>query len=337
MPIDPETNMPRLPASLVALASFAVSAIVSLAPAAAQTYPDRPVRVNVGFAAGSASDVVYRIVLEKAAVLMGKPNIFVFENMPGAGGNNGLAAVKRAEPDGYTIAATAGGPLTVNKWLFKSLPFDPDADFEPITLLTVNPIVVAVSAKAPFKTLKELTAYAKANPDKITYSSVGPGSGQHLAGVQFEMLNGVKMRHLPYRITGQLVTDLITGEVPVSFQNIINVLEQARAGQVNLLALAAKQRHPSVPQTQTTAEAGMPAFLSNSWFAIVAPKGTPRPVIDTLNKAAVAALKDPETIKKLQDIGTEPTPMTPGQFKDYIAAESKSWREIVEKSGLPKM
>ena len=329
--------MRKFAVSLIALASVMALVPYFSTPSVAQTYPDRPVRVNVGFAAGSASDVVYRIVLEKAATELGKPNIFIFENMPGAGGNNGLASVKRADPDGYTIAATAGGPLAVNKWLFKSIPFDPETDFEPVAMLTSNPIVIAASAKAPFATLPELTAYAKANPDKITYSSVGPGSGQHLAGIQFELLNDVKMRHLPYRITGQLVTDLITCEVPLSFQNIINVLEQARGGQVRLLALAAKSRHPSIPDTPTTAEAGMPAFLSNSWFAVVAPKGTPRPIVDILNKATVAALKDPVTIKKLQDIGAVPVPMTPEEFKAYIAAENVNWKDVIAKSGLPPM
>lgn len=329
--------MRKFAASSIALATMMAAAQFTPTPSVAQSFPERSVRVNVGFAAGSASDVVYRIVLEKAAVVLGKPNIFIFENMPGAGGNNGLASVKRADPDGYSIAATAGGPLAVNKWLFKSLPFDPEADFEPVAMLTINPLVVAASAKAPFKTLAELTAYAKANPDKITYSSVGPGSGQHLGGIQFELINGVKMRHLPYRITGQLVTDLISGEVPLSFQNIINVLEQARGGQVRLLALAAKTRHPSIPDTPTTAEAGMPAFLSNSWFAVVAPKGTPRPIIDILNKVAVAALKDPETIKKLQNIGTEPTPMTPDEFKAFVASENASWKAMIAKSGLPPM
>lgn len=330
-----EIYMYSFSARLAAVA--AVAAALASAPATAQTYPDRPIRVNVGFAAGSASDVVPRIILEKAAGLLGKPNIFVFENMPGAGGNTGLASVKRSEPDGYTIAATAGGPLAVNKSLFKSLAFDPETDFDPITVMTINPIVVAVSAKAPYKTLKELADYAKANPDKITYSSVGPGSGQHLAGVQFELLNNVKMRHLPYRITGQLVTDLITGEVPLSFQNIINVLEQARAGQVRLLAIGAKTRHPSVPDTPTSAEAGMPSYLANSWFALVAPKGTPRAIIDRLNQVTVAALKDPEVVKKLEDIGTQPTPMSPDQFKSYIAAEVVSWRDVIVKSGLPQM
>ena len=330
--------MRRIPASHLALAPFAVSALLLSLPAAAQgAYPDRPIKVIVGFAAGSASDIVPRIVLEKAASLLGKPNIFVFENMPGAGGNIGLANVKRVEPDGYTIAASAGGPLAINKTLFKNLGYDPETDFEPITNLTINPIVIAASAKAPFKTLAELTDYAKANPDKITYSSVGPGSGQHLAGVQFELLNGVTMRHLPYRITGQLVTDLITGEVPLSFQNIINVLEQSRAGQVNLLAIAAKNRHPAVPDTPTSAEAGMPAFVSDSWFALVAPKGTPKPIVDRLNQVIVSALRDPAVVKRLEDIGTQPSPMTPEQFKSYISAQVIAWRDVITKSGLPPM
>lgn len=313
-----------------ALTALALAA----APASAQTWPDRPVRVNVGFAAGSASDIVPRIVLEKASQLLGKPNIFVFENMPGAGGNNGLAVVRRADPDGYTIAATAGGPLATNKTLMKSMPFDPEADFEPITNMTLNPIVIAVSAKTPFKTLKEFIDYARANPDKITYSSVGPGSGQHLSGVQFGLQTGTQMRHLPYRITGQLVADLVSGEVPASFQNIINVLEQARGGQVRLLAIAAPQRHPTVPDTPTSAEAGLPGFLSNSWFALVAPKGTPRAIVNRLNEVTVASLKDAEVIKKLESIGSIPDPMTPDQFKAYISAEVVKWRDIITKAGL---
>lgn len=350
--------MQRLTAGLAALASFAFlpglqsapahsqaapgqevpgQAVPSPAVAAPTAFPERTVRVVVGFAAGSASDIVYRLVLGKAGEMAGKPNIFVFENMPGAGGNTGLNAIKRADPDGYTIAATGGGPMAVNRYLFKNLPFDPEADFEPIAIASINPIVAAVSMKAPYKTLQELVAYAKANPDKITYSSVGPGSGQHLAGLQFEVLNGVKMRHLPYRITGQLVTDLITGEVPVSFQNIINVLEQARGGQVRLLATASKTRHPSIPDTPTTAEAGMPQFLSHSWFAFAAPKGTPKHIVDRLNAITVAAMKNPEIVKKLQDIGCDPVPMTPAEFKKFIADESVSWRDIITKSGLEPM
>ena len=326
----------RRAARLLAACAAAIGATLA-APASAQTYPDHTIRVTVGFAAGSASDIVPRIVLEKAATLLGKPNVFVVENMPGAGGNTGLAVVARGEPTGYHLGASAIGPLAINKTLFKSPGFDVEADFEPITNFTLNPNVVVVSNKTQFKSLKELADYAKANPDKLTYSSVGPGSSQHLGGVQFELITGAVMRHLPYRITGQLVTDLITGEVPLSFQNIINVIEQARGGQVRVLAICSKTRHPTLPDVPTSAEAGLPEFLSGSWFGIVAPKGTPKPIVDKLNGAIVAALKDPDVVKRLHDIGAEPDPQTPAEFKAFISAEVARWRDIITKAKLPQM
>lgn len=316
----------RLSLLLAALLAFA-------SPSAAQSqYPDKPIRVIVGFAAGSASDIVPRLILEKAAPIL--KTSFVFENMPGAGGDTGVLNVARAEPDGYRIGATAGGPLSINKWLRKNLGYDPETDIEPITTTAFLPNVVAVTNKFPAKTLKELADYAKANPDKLTYSSVGPGSAQHIAGVQFEQIVGTTMRHLPYRVTGQLVTDLITGEVPLSFQNIPNVGEQFRGNQLRILAIAAKNRHPSLPEVPTTSEAGMPALLSSAWFALVAPKGTPRSIVDKLNQAVVQAMKDPEIVSKLNAIGAEPAPMAPEQFRAFISAEVKSSRELTQKAGL---
>lgn len=315
----------RLSLSLAALS-------LAYVPAAAQQYPDRPIRVIVGFAAGSASDVVPRLILEKAAPLL--KTSFIFENQPGAGGDSALLAVAKAEPDGYRIGATAGGPLSINKWLRKNLGYDPETDIEPITTTAFLPNVVAVTNKFPAQTLKELAAYAKANPDKITYSSVGPGSAQHIAGVQFESIVGTTMRHLPYRVTGQLVTDLITGEVPLSFQNIPNVGEQFRGNQLRILAIAAKSRHPSLPNVPTTAEAGMPGLLSSAWFALVAPKGTSKPIVDKLNQAIVQAMKDPDIVRKLNAIGAEAAPMSPEQFRAFISSEMKSSRELAQKAGL---
>lgn len=311
---------------------LALCLLLAGAATALAEYPDRPIRVIVGFAAGSASDVVPRLILEKAAPALNAS--FIFENQPGAGGDSAAAAVARAEPDGYRIGATAGGPLSINKWLRKNLGYDPETDVEPITTTAFLPNVVAVSNKFPAKTLQELAAYAKANPDKLTYSSVGPGSAQHMAGVQFEQIVGTTMRHLPYRVTGQLVTDLISGEVPLSFQNIPNVGEQGRAGQLRILAIAAKQRHPSLPDIPTTAEAGMPGLLSSAWFALIAPKGTPRPIVDKLNAAVIKAMKDPDVAAKLTAIGAEPTPMSPDQFRAFISAEVKASRDLVQKAGL---
>ena len=329
--------------SLTAKLTMAVSAVLVLAaPAAAQTnsiqtYPDRPIRVTNAFAAGTASDIIPRLVLEKAAPLLGPNASFVVENTPGAGGNPGTAAIAKAEPDGYRIGATAIGPLSINKTLFRSLGYDPETDLEPITLSAILPNVAVVSNKTGISSLKALAEYAKANPDKLTYSSVGPGSSQHLGGILFEQLTGSTMRHLPYRVTGQLVTDLITGEVPLSFQNITNVKEQAAGGQLKILAIAAPRRHPAIPDVPTSAEAGLPGFISSAWFAFIAPKGTPKPIIDRLNQVIVAALNDPEIKRRLNEIGAEPAPMSPAEFKAFIGSEVVRWRDIITKANIPQL
>ena len=324
----------RLCASGLA-AAFAALAVSS--PVAAQTYPERPIRVIVAFAAGTASDVIPRIVLEKAAPLLGPNATFVFENMAGAGGNSGTASAIRQDPDGYRISATAVGPLAINATLFNNLGYDPETDLEPITPSARLPNVVAVSNKSGITSLKQLIEQAKAAPDKFTFSSVGPGSSQHLAGVLFEQLTGAKMRHLPYRVTGQLVTDLVTGEVPLSFQNIANVKEQFTAGNLKILAITATQRHVSLPTVPTAAEAGLPGFVTSAWFAFVAPKGTPKAIVDRLNGAIVAALRDPEVKEKLNNLGADPLPMTPAEFKAFISSEVALWRNVITKGNLPRM
>ncbi len=328
-------------AALAAFGAVSLSASFTTSPVAAQgapqSYPDRPIRVINAFAAGTASDIIPRFVLEKAATLLGPGTSFIFENVPGAGGNSGTASAIRQEPDGYKISATAIGPLSVNKVLFKNLGYDPETDLEPITPSAVLSNVAVVSNKLGVNSLKELIDYAKANPDKLTYSSVGPGSSQHLGGVLFEQLTGSKMRHLPYRVTGQLITDLVTGEVPLSFQNIANVKEQAIGGNLKILAIGATKRHVALPNVPTAAEAGLPGLITSAWFAFVAPKGTPKPIIDKLNGAIVAALKDPEIVKKLNDLGADPLPMSPAEFKTFISDEVKRWREIVTKGNIPQL
>lgn len=298
----------------------------------AQTYPDRPVKVVVPFAAGSASDVVGRVVLEKMSTYLGQS--FVFENQPGAGGNSGTAAVARAEPDGYRLTVTASGPLAVNKTLTKNLPYDPEKDFEPISLLSTLPNVVTVSAKLPIKSLKELIDYAKSKPGEMNYSSVGPGSSQHLAGLLFQQLTGTTMVHVPYRVTGQLVTDLITGAVPLSFQLIPNVLGQVRAGEARALAVTATTRSASLPEVPTTAEAGLPGYECAGWFALLAPKGTPKPIVDKLHAAAVKALEDADVRKRLIDIGADPAHSTPAELAKLISTEIVKWRDVIIKAGL---
>lgn len=309
-------------------AAFALLA----ATAHAQTYPERPIRVVIPFPAGGAADVLARIVLEKAGTTIGQP--FVIENTAGAGGNAGTAAVLRAEPDGYRVTVTASGPLAANKTLSKNLPYDPEKDLEPVTLLATMPNIVVVSSSMPVKTLAELVAYVKARPGQLNYSSIGPGSSQHIAGAFFEQLTGTRMTHVPYRASPQLVTDLVTGVVPLSFQLIPNLLGQLQAGQLRPLVVTATTRSPAQPDVPTTVEAGMPQFISSAWFAMVGPKGMPRAVVDRLNQHVVAAVKDPATHKRLVDAGIDPATSTPEELRAFISAEVIKWREVITKAGI---
>ena len=229
---------------------------------------------------------------------------------------------------------SASGPLAVNKTLTKSLPYDPEQAFEPITMLATLPNVVVVSKSLPVTPLSELIAYVKARPDELTYSSVGVGSAQHLAGLLFEQLTGTKMRHLPYRVTAQLITDLMTGIVPLSFQNIPNVLGQVQAGELRPLAIASKTRSVTLPDVPTAAETGLAGFESSAWFALLAPRGTPKPIIEKLNLAAVTALKEANLRKRLIDIGADPAPMSPRKLRAFISAEIVKWREIINRGGV---
>ncbi len=316
----------------ISIAATVLAAMAQASGAMAQSYPDRNVRVTIPFPAGGAADVLGRIVLDKAAGATGQP--FVIENQAGAGGNAGTAAVARAEPDGYRIGLIPSGPLSVNKTLSKALPYDPEKDFEPITLLARMPNIIVVTNALPVRSLKELIEYVKARPGQVNYSSIGPGSSQHIAGAYFEQITGTKMTHVPYRASPQLVTDLVTGIIPLSFQLIPNLLGQLQADQLRPLAVTSTARSPSQPNVPTTVELGLPTFISDAWFAMVAPKGTPRAIVDKLNKAIVDAVKDPATNKRLVEAGIDPATSTPEELRAFISAEVTKWRDVVTKAGI---
>jgi tripartite-type tricarboxylate transporter receptor subunit TctC len=316
-------------ASLFVASQFVTALFTSTAHA--QEYPARPVTVIVPFSAGSASDVVARMVLERMAGPMGRP--FVVDNRPAAGGNVGTQAVARATPDGYTIVMTTSGPLVVNRILNPNIGYDPERDLQPIALFASLPNVVVVSSKLPVQTLAELTSYVRSNPG-VPYGSVGIGSSQHLAGAFFEQVAGTSMTHVPYRVTAQLVTDLISGQAPVSFQLLPNVLGQIKAGQVRALAVAGTQRLAALPQVPTAAEAGVKGFVSAAWFAFLAPAGTPKPIVDRLQREIAAAIADPALRAKLSDMGVEAMASTPDELGRHIAAETAKWREIISKAGI---
>ncbi len=299
--------------------------------AAAQDYPSRPVTVIVPFSTGSASDVIARIVLERMSASVGQR--FVVDNRPAAGGAVGTAAGAKAPADGYTLLMGASGPLIAAKVLQPGLAYEAERDFQPVSMYGRLPNIIVVSAKLPIKSLGELIEHLKRNPG-VGYGSVGNGSSQHLAGAFFEQLTGVKMTHVPYRVTSQLQSDLVAGEVPVSFQLLPNVIAALKGGQVRALAIANPSRLPSLPDVPTAAELGVKGYESSAWFGFVAPRGTPRPVVDKLHAEVVAAVADPAVRARLIEFGAEPVTMTPDELGRYIAAEVVKWRDIITKAGI---
>ena len=310
---------------------FALALLLSSAPAHCQEYPSKPIAAIVPFSTGSASDVIARIVLDRMAAPLGQR--FVVDNRPAAGGVVGTLAATKAAPDGYLIVMGAAGPMVVNKILMPDLGYDPEKDFEPISLYASLPNIVCVSAKLPVKNLGEFVDYAKRNP-KVPYSSVGNGSSQHLAGELFAQLAGAQMQHVPYRVTTQLQADLLSGAVPASFQLLPNVIGGIKSGQIRALAVASKARLAALPEVPTAAEAGLGSFESAAWFGFLAPKGTPRGVVNRLNKAVAESAADPAIRARFAEFGAQPLVSTPEEFARYISAEVVRWREIISKGGI---
>jgi tripartite-type tricarboxylate transporter receptor subunit TctC len=320
----PSTN------TLTALVFSFIACLLS-ANAVAQNYPNKPVTVIVPFSAGSASDVVTRVLLDKVSNNTGTR--FVFDNRPAAGGNVGTAALVRAEPDGYTIAMSTSGPLAINKILNPDLGYDPEKEIQGIAVFAVLPNVIVVSSTLNINTLNQLTDYVRKNPD-VGYGSVGNGSSQHLAGAYYEQLVGAKMLHVPYRVTANMVTDLVAGRVPTSFQLFPNVVAQINSGGVKAIAVASNKRLPVIPNIPTAAEAGLKGYESAAWFALIAPKNTPREIIDKLNKDANQALVDPTVRAKFVELGAEPVVGPPDDLNYLMAADIKKWTAIIKKGGI---
>jgi tripartite-type tricarboxylate transporter receptor subunit TctC len=313
---------------LVALGLFALA--LPAATARAQDYPTRPVRWVVPYPPGGTTDVLARLIGEYLSRKMGQQ--FFIDNRPGAGNNIGTDAVVKAAPDGYTVLLVnpANG---INASLYKSLPFNFIRDIAPVGGFVRVPNVMEINRDVPAKTVAELIAYAKANPGKINMASSGLGTSVHLSGELFMAMTGVKMTHVPYRGAGPALTDLISGQVHVLFDNLPSSVEHIRAGTLRGLAVTTEQPSPALPGVPTVAET-VPGYEASAWFGMGAPKDTPRPIIDKLNAAINDALKDPEMLKKLADLGGTPIGGTPEDFGKVIAAETEKWRKVVEFAGV---
>jgi tripartite-type tricarboxylate transporter receptor subunit TctC len=311
-------------------ALVALAALLDATLLRAETYPSRPITVIVPFAGGSASDVVTRIMLNKMSQSMGQP--IVVDNHPGAGGNIGTAMGAKAAPDGYTWVASGSGPIAANKTLYRDLGYDPEKDFEAVTPFAFFTIVVVASTQLPVKTLGELIAYAKAHPGELNYGSVGVGSSQHLGGVYFEQVTGTKLTHVPYRNIAQYGPDMIAGTVPLGFQWLPNVLGPLNSGGARPLAVAGKNRLPALPNTPTTAEAGLPEYQASGWFAMQVPRGTPKDIVARINREMAEALAD-----RFEQQGAEPKVISPEEATKFTSTEIVKWHDIIQKAGIPQI
>jgi tripartite-type tricarboxylate transporter receptor subunit TctC len=322
-------------ATLLLGAALALTSPLGSQDALAQQYPTRAITVIIPFAGGSASDLVSRIMLDKMSKSMGQP--IIVENKPGAGGNSGTALAAKATPDGYTLVGAGSGPIAANLTLYKALGYDPLKDLEIISPFASFTIVVVASSNLPVKSLKELVEHAKANPGKLNYGSVGIGSSQHLAGEYFGQVTGVTITHVPYRNIAQYGPDLIAGTVPLGFQWFPNVSGPIQAKGATPLAVAGDQRLAALPDTPTTTEAGLPQYKVDGWFALAAPAGTPKPILERLNKEIADALKDPAVRAGFENAGAVPIALTLDQAKKFHADEIVKYRDIITKAGIAQI
>jgi len=312
--------------------ALAFACAMPLAVLAQDTYPTKPVRIIVPYAAGGVADALPRIVGEKLATKW--KQAVVVDNRPGASGNIGMEEGARAEPDGYTLLLAAAGNMTVNPTLFRNLRFDTYKDLAPVTLLAASPNVLVVHPSVPVKTFKQLVDHAKQNPGKLNFASPGDGSGAHLAGELLNIEAGIQTVHIPYKGIAPAVNDLLGGNVQMMFAGISTVLPHIKAGKLTALAIASPRRSPQLPDVPTVAEDGLPGFDVTSWYGIVVRAGTPAPIIQKLQRDIAEALQGEEVHAKLAGFGLEPVGNTPEAFDAMIKAESRKWTEIVRKANI---
>ena len=310
------------------LAAFLGSAAL---PAFAQTdtatYPNKPLRIIVNFPPGGTADVLTRAVSEALAGRLGQP--VVVENRVGAGGNIGAQAVAAAAPDGYTLLATPPGPLTINQSLYRDLGYEPQK-FVPVILLASVPNAITARPDLPANSVKDLIAYAKANPGKLTYASQGNGSTSHLTGHMFASMTGVEMVHVPFKGEGPALVELLAGRVDLFFGNISAVLKFRDGNRVKLLGLAAPRRGSMAPDVPTVTEGGVADFAASAWFAFAAPAGTPVAIAQKINAAGAEVLKQPEVQRKFAAQGAEVTGGTPAEMASFLDAERTRWKKVID-------
>jgi tripartite-type tricarboxylate transporter receptor subunit TctC len=304
-----------------------LACVVTPLQAFGDTYPSKPITFIVGYGAGGGADSRSRQVAQYLSKALGQP--VIVDNRPGAGGNIGTEAIAKAAPDGYTIGMGNFAPLAVNKALFGNLRFDPQKDIVPIVQIEEGPLVLTISDKSPYKSVKEIIAAAKADPGKLTFASGGIGGSHHLSGALFEQSAGIELIHVPYKSGSAGLTDLISGNVNMMFEQMYSAMPNIKGGKLKAIAITSKKRDPQLPDVPTFTELGYPQVVVLNWQGLIAPKGTPKEIIMKLNQLVNQMLKEPDVKKSLYDQGNTPVGGTPEEFAAYIKAESDKWSNVV--------
>jgi tripartite-type tricarboxylate transporter receptor subunit TctC len=326
------SRYPALPIAAARLLAAAVLATSSLAaPAVAQTFPSKPVKLVIPFPPGGSLDNVGRLLAQKLSESWGQQ--VVIENKPGAGGNIGADAVAKSPADGYTVVMGALSTHAVNPSLYATMPYDAVRDFAPLSLVAITPNVLIVKAGTPIASVKDLVAYAKAHPGKTNFGSGSNGSAGHLAGELFKIETGTDVMHIPYKGGAPALQALLAGDTQFMFDNLANAMAQVKGGTVRAIAVTTAQRSKLAPDLPTMAEAGLPGFDFTTWFGLMAPAGTPPDVVARWNAAIVSALNAPDVREKMLAQGAEPAPTTPAEFAAFIARERDKYARIVKASG----
>ena len=321
------------PARRRALAAAAILALGATAlPASAQAWPDKPIKIVVGFAPGGFTDVLARLLGQKLTERLGQS--VIVENKPGAAGTLGADQVAKARPDGYTLLLAHSNSNSVAPSLYPKLPYDVLKDFTPIIAVANTPLLLTVNDKVAAKDVKEFVALAKARPGALSYASSGGGSAQHLAAERFQLATGTKMTHVPYKGSGQAIVDLLSGQVELNFESPPNVMTHAKAGKLRLLAVTSAKRSPILPDVPTMAEAGVQNAEMLQWFAVMGPAKLPADITRRLSTEIAAILKQPDVVERIASQGGEIMAGTPEEFARFLATDTAAYARLVKEANI---
>jgi tripartite-type tricarboxylate transporter receptor subunit TctC len=313
------------------LAAAVAACALSAGPAGAQTFPDKPVTLVVPFPPGGTTDVLARALAEKLQVALGQT--VIVESKPGAGATLGADHVAKAKADGYTLLVGAVHH-TIATSVYKKLPYDFQKDFQPLTIIAMVPNVLTVAATSQAKSVAELVAQDKATKPELSYGSNGNGTAQHLIGTQFQNQTGTTLLHIPYKGSGPLTTDLLGGQVTMSFDTITPVLPHIQGGKLRALAVTTGKRSSALPNVPTLAEAGLPGFDLGTWFGVLTPAATPKPVVAKLSEEMIKIIRSPEFGKRMAEIGAEPIGNTPDQMAALLRADTEKYAKLVKQANV---